>query len=75
MPIGAYAAISGAVMHMDAVVVSLDGGRRALATAEGAVAGAEALGHAIAEQLLAHGADAILADVLRVHAAVEGLQP
>jgi hypothetical protein len=33
------------------------------------------IGAAAADDLLAQGADAILAEVQRVHAAVEGLQP
>ena len=75
MPIGAYASIDGGGLTIQAVVVSVDGARAARAQARGSAADAYALGIDVAEQLLAHGAGEILADVQREHGAVEGLQP
>jgi hypothetical protein len=43
--------------------------------ASGSAANAEAIGVAVAEQLLARGADEILAEVQRAQAAVKGIQP
>jgi hydroxymethylbilane synthase len=73
MPIGAYASVDGSGMRMRAVVISLDGSRAARADVEGGVQAAEALGIAAAEQLLAQGAAAILADAERAHASVQGV--
>jgi hydroxymethylbilane synthase len=75
MPIGAYADIEGDRMRLNAIVISLDGARAVRADAEGGVAGAESLGEAVADQLLAEGASDILDAVQQAHAAVEGLQP
>jgi hydroxymethylbilane synthase len=75
MPIGAYAELTGGDMRMTAVVVSLDGARAAHASASGSAADPEALGALVADRLRAEGAEDILADVTRAHAAVEGLQP
>ena len=75
MPIGAHAAIDGSQIRMTAVVVSLDGARAAHATAEGTLGNPRAVGQLVAERLIAEGADDIIADVMRAHAAVEGLQP
>jgi hydroxymethylbilane synthase len=75
MPIGAYAERHGELMKMTAVVVSLDGARAAHASAAGDPSDPEALGALIADRLRAEGADDILTDVTRAHAAVEGLQP
>ena len=57
------------------MVVSLDGTCAAHATGEGTLDDPEGLGHSIAKQLRDDGAEDILADVLRAHANVEGLQP
>ena len=75
MPIGAHASASGTTLRMSAVVVSLDGTRAAHAAGDGTVDDPEGLGQTIAQQLRDDGADEILADVLRAHANVEGLQP
>jgi hydroxymethylbilane synthase len=75
MPIGAYAAVDGVRIRITAVVVSLDGARAAHATADGALTDPRAVGTLVAERLIAEGADDIIADVMRAHAAVEGLQP
>jgi hydroxymethylbilane synthase len=75
MPIGAHAAISEATLRMHAVVVSLDGTRAAHASGEGSIDDPEALGRLVAQKLRDDGAGEILADVLRAHAHVEGLQP
>ena len=75
MPIGAYATATEASLRMHAVVVSLDGTRAAHAAGEGTPDDPEGLGQSIAQQLRDDGAAEILADVLRAHANVEGLQP
>ena len=75
MPIGAYATATAASLRMTAVVVSLDGTCAAHAAGEGTLDDPEGLGQSIAKQLRDDGADEILADVLRAHANVEGLQP
>ena len=75
MPIGAYAGMHEDQMHMTAVVVSLDGARAAHAAARGLPSDPDGLGALVADRLRAEGADDILADVTRAHAAVEGLQP
>jgi hydroxymethylbilane synthase len=75
MPIGAYADVRDRTLHMTAVVVSLDGARAAHASADGTIDDPEALGARVADRLRAEGAEDILADVTRAHAAVEGLQP
>lgn len=75
MPIGAYASVEGKEMSMTAIVISLDGRRAARAESAGDVSDPETLGARVAEQLLAAGADTILAEVQRAHAAIEGIQP
>ena len=75
MPIGAYARPDGASVTVSAIVVSIDGARAARADLSGPASDAAGLGRLVAERLLAEGADEILADVQRAHAAVEGLQP
>ena len=75
MPIGAHAAASGETLRMHGVVVSLDGTRAAHASGEGSIDDPEGLGRSIAQLLRDDGAGEILADVLRAHANVEGLQP
>jgi hydroxymethylbilane synthase len=75
MPIGAHATASGTRLVMHAVVVSLDGTRAAHGSGEGSIDDPEGLGRSIARQLRDDGAGEILADVLRAHANVEGLQP
>jgi hydroxymethylbilane synthase len=75
MPIGAYANVTATAVMLTTIVISLDGTRAARAEVEGTAADPEAAGIAAAEQLLARGADEILADVQRAPATVEGLQP
>jgi hydroxymethylbilane synthase len=76
MPLGAYASLSGTVLSLHAVVVSLDGTRIARAHGEHDVRRApEDLGREVGERLLDDGAGDILAAVERAQASVEGLQP
>jgi hydroxymethylbilane synthase len=75
MPIGAYAAVTGAMIDMTALVVSLDGARAIRAEARGAIESAASIGTAVADDLLAQGAGDILTEVERKQGAVEGLQP
>jgi hydroxymethylbilane synthase len=75
MPIGAYASITGAIIDMTALVVSLDGSRAIRAEGRGALESALAVGTSVADELLAQGAGDILADVERASGSVEGLQP
>jgi hydroxymethylbilane synthase len=75
MPIGAYAEVVDGSLRLMAIVLSLDGARALRAESRGSMSEATDIGAAAAEDLLAQGADEILADVERVRAAVEGLQP
>jgi hydroxymethylbilane synthase len=75
MPIGAYADVSGETITLVAIVLSLDGAQVLRAESRGPMSEANAVGNAVAEDLLAQGAAAILANIERAHAAVEGLQP
>ena len=75
MPIGAYASVSAHDIRMTAIVISLDGARAVRAEAAGRASDAARVGVDAAERLLAQGASAILAEVERANAAVEGLQP
>ena len=75
MPIGAYAEMSGTMIRVTGVVISLDGAQVVRAEAVGAVANPAAVGVEAATRLLDGGADAILAAVRRTATAVEGLQP
>jgi hydroxymethylbilane synthase len=68
-PIGALARSSGTAggneIHLDAVVVSLDGSRLVRATATGSAAEARAIGARAAAELMAGGAGDILSDASR----------
>jgi hydroxymethylbilane synthase len=75
MPIGAYADVSGETITLAAIVLSLDGAQVLRAESRGPMSEANAVGNAVAEDLLAQGAAVILANIERAHAAVEGLQP
>ena len=75
MPIGAHALISGSSLTLIAIVLSIDGARAVRAEVSGSTTDAGRVGTAVAEELLSQGAGEILADVQRVHAAVEGIQP
>jgi hydroxymethylbilane synthase len=75
-PIGALATpLDGDRIEMVAVVVALDGSKAVRGRGEAPRAEAAALGARIGAQLIADGADEILADAARVHGAVEGIQP
>lgn len=63
VPIGGYAVLNGDELHLRALVGALDGSKIIRAEGKSAVKNAEVLGVQIAEQLLAQGADKILADV------------
>ena len=75
MPIGAHAAVDGSSLTLTAIVLSLDGARAIRAESRGAASDATGAGTAVAQDLLSRGAAAILDEVQRVHAAVEGIQP
>jgi hydroxymethylbilane synthase len=75
MPIGAFADLRDGRITLTAIVTSLDGTRAARVTVSGPAADPGAVGIDAANQLLARGAEAILADVQRAQASVEGLQP
>ena len=74
MPIGAYAIASDEGLVLIAIVVSVDGARRAHTETRGAIANAEGVGAEAAERLLACGAAEILAEVDRARTGVGGLQ-
>jgi hydroxymethylbilane synthase len=63
VPIGARARLEGDRMHMDAVVGSIDGTTIVRESLAGDAADPVALGEAMVEALLAHGAGDILADI------------
>jgi hydroxymethylbilane synthase len=66
MPIGAYARVEGEAVTLAAIVIALDGRREVRASAIGSVADPAAIGVEVADELLACGADTILADAQRV---------
>jgi hydroxymethylbilane synthase len=61
VPLGAYAHIDNGVLCMTGFVASVDGSEMVRDSVEGAPKDADALGRALAEKLIAHGADRILA--------------
>ncbi|WP_164464928.1 hydroxymethylbilane synthase [Aeromonas dhakensis] len=65
VPIGAYALVEGEEVWLRGLVGSPDGSRVIRDEIRGPLAGGEALGHTLAQRLLADGADAILAEVYR----------
>ncbi len=65
VPIGAYAELEGDELTLRGLVGSIDGREILRAETRGSVEQAEELGTRLAEQLLAQGADKILADVYR----------
>ena len=75
MPIGAYARLTSDGIDVMAVVLSLDGARAIRAESRGPMTESRTVGLAAADELLAQGAEQILADVQQAHAAVEGIQP
>jgi hydroxymethylbilane synthase len=75
-PIGALASIiDDLTLEIVGIVVALDGSRAVRGHARGLRRDAAALGTAVGAQLLAGGADEILAEAGRAHSAVEGIQP
>lgn len=64
IPIAAHAKIENGCLIISGMVASLDGKRLVRETMEGAPDSAEALGTALAEKLLAHGADKILEEII-----------
>ena len=75
MPIGAHAHVGNGSIDVMAVVLSLDGARAIRAESRGSMTESRSVGTAVGDDLLAQGADGILAEVQRAHAAVEGIQP
>jgi hydroxymethylbilane synthase len=62
VPIAGHATVAGGQLHLRALVASLDGARIIRGERRGPVAEARQLGVALAEELLGHGAAAILAE-------------
>ena len=75
MPIGAHAEVRNGSITLVAVVLSLDGARAIRAESRGPMTESRTVGLAVADELLAQGAEQMLADVQQAHAAVEGIQP
>lgn len=65
VPIGAYALVNGEQVHIRGLVGAVDGSEILRDEVSGSVENAEQLGIQLAEQLLAQGADKILAEVYR----------
>ena len=65
VPIGAYALVQGEEVWLRGLVGSPDGSRVIRDEIRGPLAEGEALGHTLAQRLLAAGADVILAEVYR----------
>jgi hydroxymethylbilane synthase len=65
VPIGAYALVNGEQVHIRGLVGAVDGSEILRDEVSGSVEHAEQLGVQLAEQLLAQGADKILAEVYR----------
>ncbi|MCR3892716.1 hydroxymethylbilane synthase [Aeromonas caviae] len=65
VPIGAYALVQGEEVWLRGLVGSPDGSRIIRDEIRGPLAEGEALGHTLAQRLLAAGADVILAEVYR----------
>jgi hydroxymethylbilane synthase len=61
VPLGAYAICEGENIHITGFVASVDGQQMLVETATGNRQQAEALGQKLAAQLIAQGADKILA--------------
>jgi hydroxymethylbilane synthase len=65
VPLGAYAEIRAGRLWLRGFVARPDGSRIVRAEREGVPAEAEALGQALADELRAGGAEAILAEIAR----------
>jgi hydroxymethylbilane synthase len=63
VPLGAFARIENSAMHMTGFVASVDGRRMVHAEVTGPVEQADLLGRSLAQQLVAQGADKILAEL------------
>ena len=63
VPLGAFARIEHDTLSMTGFVSSVDGQRMVRAAVQGTPQHAEALGHTLAQQLVAQGADKILAEL------------
>ncbi|HJZ76372.1 MAG TPA: hydroxymethylbilane synthase [Vicinamibacterales bacterium] len=75
-PIGALASpLDPDRIEIVASVIALDGSRAVRGRGDAPRADAAALGARVGAQLIEDGADCILADAARTHAAVEGIQP
>ena len=75
-PVGALASpIGGDALDLVAVVVTLDGSRAVRGRLQGPRSAAAVTGRRLGEQLIADGADEILAEARRAHGAVGGIQP
>jgi hydroxymethylbilane synthase len=75
-PVGALATLVGAgTMELVAAVIALDGSKALRAQATAPARDAAALGRTVAADLLAQGADEILAGARNAQGAVEGIQP
>jgi hydroxymethylbilane synthase len=61
VPLGAYAHIDNGALRMTGFVASVNGSEMVRDSVEGSPKDADALGRALAEKLIAHGADRILA--------------
>jgi hydroxymethylbilane synthase len=72
MPIGAFAhATNDNILSITSIVVSTDGSRSVRATVQGSIQAPEHLGRQAADELLAKGAESILADARRAWSATE----
>ena len=74
MPIGAYAKTAGDRVSVTCIVISPNGARAVRADASGSIDTPEQVGTRAADELLARGADEILADATRAPSAAEGHQ-
>ena len=75
-PVGALATPGdGDTLELVAIVVALDGSRAVRGQAHGSRSDAAAIGKGVGAQLIADGADEILADARHAQGAVEGIQP
>ena len=63
VPIGAYAQVDGAALHLRAIVISPEGEQAVRGSRRGSVADADAIGGDLAQQLLDRGARTILENV------------
>jgi hydroxymethylbilane synthase len=64
-PIGGYAVVRGGNIYLRAFVADLEGIRFFRATAEGPLDAPEAVGHAAAQELIAQGADRLMAEIIQ----------